>query len=86
MPEISRFFGMVIIMYWNEHNPPHFHVEYGDEDGVIDIQQLKMTKGNLSRRALNMIIDWTELHQEELLNDWDMCQKNLVPNKIQPLK
>ncbi len=86
MPEISRFFGMVLTMYWNEHNPPYFHVEYGEEDGVIDIKQLKMTKGNLSRRALNMIIDWTELHQEELLNDWEMCQKSLVPNKIQPLK
>lgn len=86
MPEISRFFGMVITMYWNEHNPPHFHVEYGDEEGVIDIKQLKMTNGNLSRRALNMVIDWTELHQKELLDDWEMCQKSLVPNKIEPLR
>lgn len=86
MPEISRFFGMIITMYWNEHNPPHFHVEYGEEDAIVDIKQLKMTKGNLSRRALNMILDWAELHQQELLDDWDMCQKSLVPNKINPLK
>ena len=53
-------------MYWNEHNPPHFHVEYGEQNGIIDIKKLKMTNGNLSRRALNMIIDWAELHQQEL--------------------
>jgi hypothetical protein len=86
MPEISRFFGMIITMYWNEHNPPHFHVEYGEESASIDIKQLKMTTGNLSRRALNMILDWAELHQQELLDDWELCQKSLVPNRIEPLK
>lgn len=86
MPEISRFFGIIITMYWNEHNPPHFHVEYGEEEGSIDIKQLKMTNGNLSRRALNMVLDWAELHQQELLDDWEMCQESLVPNHIAPLR
>ena len=69
MPEISRFFGMVILMYWSEHNPPHFHVKYGDESAVININTLKITEGRLSRRALSLVLDWAELHQTELLED-----------------
>jgi hypothetical protein len=86
MPEISRFFGMVILMYWDEHNPPHFHVRYGDDRAVINIKSLDLMEGSLSRRALNMILDWAELHQQQLLEDWDLCQQSLLPNKIEPLK
>lgn len=86
MPEISRFFGMIITMYWDEHNPPHFHVKYGSETAVVDIKTLKITKGSLSRRALGLVLDWAELHQEQLLEDWDLCQQDLMPNKIDPLK
>lgn len=86
MPEISRFFGMVILMYWDEHNPPHFHVRYGDDRAVINIKSLELMEGSLSRRALNMILDWAELHQQQLLEDWDLCQQSLLPNKIEPLK
>jgi hypothetical protein len=86
MPEISRFFGMVILMYWDEHNPPHFHVRHGDDTAVINIKSLELMEGALSRRALNMILDWAELHQQQLLKDWDLCQQSLLPNKIEPLK
>ena len=86
MPEISRFFGMAITMYWDEHNPPHFHVKYGNETAVIEIKTLKVTKGNLSRRALELVLDWAELHQDQLMEDWDLCQNDLMPNKIEPLK
>ena len=86
MPEISRFFGMVITMYWDEHNPPHFHVKYGSEIAVIEIKTLRIIQGNLSRRALGLVLDWAELHQDQLLQDWDLCQKDLMPNKIEPLK
>jgi hypothetical protein len=86
MPEISRFFGMIITMYWDEHNPPHFHVKYGSETATINIKNLKITKGGLSRRALGLVLDWAELHQEQLLEDWDLCQQDLMPKKIEPLK
>lgn len=86
MPEISRFFGMVILMYWGEHNPPHFHVKYGDERAVINIKKLEVTEGKLSRRALSLALDWAELHQAELLADWELCQQSMMPKKIEPLK
>ncbi len=63
MPEISRFFGMVILMYWDEHNPPHFHVKYGEYTASINIKTLELMEGNLSRRALNIVLDWAEIHQ-----------------------
>jgi hypothetical protein len=85
MPEISRFFGIVIQMYWNEHNPPHFHVEYGEYSAIVDIKQLKIIQGELNRRALNLVLDWAELHQSELLEDWDLCKESLMPKKIDPL-
>ena len=86
MPEISRFFGIIILMYWDEHNPPHFHVKYAEQEAVINIKTLEVTKGKLSRRAAELVLDWAELHQKELLEDWDLCQQDLMPNKIEPLK
>ena len=55
MPEISRFYGIVIRMYYDEHNPPHFHAKYGDEEGVIQIDALQLVQGSLPRRALNLV-------------------------------
>jgi hypothetical protein len=69
MPTISSFYGILIQMFWNDHAPPHFHARYGEYNGIIDIYSLKMLEGDLPRRALNFIIDWAELHQQELLND-----------------
>jgi hypothetical protein len=73
-------------MFFDDHSPPHFHAKYAEFKGIIDIQQFRMLDGNLPRRALGLILDWAELHQSELLNDWNLCQKNLAPNKIEPLK
>lgn len=86
MPTISAFYGIIIQMYWNDHAPPHFHAIYGEYQGIIDIQHLIMLEGNLPRRALNLILDWAELHQEELLVDWELCQQKQMPIKIEPLK
>lgn len=77
---------MVILMYWDEHNPPHFHVKYGKYTASINIKTLELMEGDLSRRALNMVLDWAEIHQAQLLEDWNMCQESLLPNKIEPLK
>jgi hypothetical protein len=86
MPEISRFFGIIIYMYSDEHNPPHFHVKYGDQTAVININTLELTEGRLGRRALSLVLDWAELHQKELLEDWGLCQQSCLPKKIAPLK
>ena len=61
-------------------------MEYGSEIAVIEIKTLRIIQGNLSRRALGLVLDWAELHQDQLLQDWDLCQKDLMPNKIEPLK
>jgi hypothetical protein len=86
VPEIARFFGMVIQMYWDEHNPPHFHVIYEGKKSSIDIINLKLIEGSLSRRALNLVLDWAEIHQNELLEDWKICEQKQMPKKINPLK
>lgn len=85
MPTISIFYGIVIQMFWNDHAPPHFHAYYGEFQGIIDIIELKMAEGDLPRRALNLILDWAELHQKELLIDWELCMQKQNPNKIEPL-
>lgn len=66
-PTISTFYGILIQMFWNDHSPAHFHAHYGEFKGIIDIKALKMLEGNLPRHALSLILDWAELHQEELL-------------------
>lgn len=86
MPTISMFYGIMIQMFWADHNPPHFHARYGDFKGIISIHELKMIEGNLPIRALSLILDWAELHQQELLVDWDLCIKKQRPHKIEPLK
>ena len=86
MPTISTFYGILIQMFSNDHAPPHFHARYAEYTGIIDISTLKMTEGDLPRRALNLILDWAELHRQELLADWDLCVQKQLPNKIEPLK
>jgi hypothetical protein len=73
MPVISRFFGMVIKMYFrqSEHNPPHIHVIYGEYIGLIDIQTLEMFEGDLPPRALSLVKEWMSLHKDELLTIWN---------------
>lgn len=84
MPEISNFYGIVITMYFPEHNPPHFHVRYNQYRASIDIQTGKVT-GEMPRRALKLVYDWLDLHKEELLENWYKLEKGTSPSKIQPL-
>ena len=86
MPEICRFFGIVIRMYYDDHNPPHFHAEYGDDEAWININTLAVIHGNLSSRTLGLVIEWASMHREELLHDWDLAREQKKPGKIQPLK
>ena len=86
MPIVSRFFGIIIRMFFNEHAPPHFHAEYGEYRAVINIRTLEIIEGKLTRRALELVLDWAELHQAELLEDWDLCAKHHQPHDIEPLQ
>ena len=69
MPEISRFFGIIISMNYSEHPPPHFHVTYGSQQATVDIVDLRVTAGRLSPRVLGMVMEWAALHQLELVVD-----------------
>ena len=85
MPEVNSFYGFVIYMYFNEHNPPHFHVIYADFNAIITIEDGIVT-GSLPRRALNLVYDWLDLHKDELMENWrrlENCESFL---KIDPLK
>jgi len=86
VPIISRFFGILIRMFFNEHAPPHFHAEYAESRAVINIRTLEVIEGRLPRRALELVLDWAELHQDELLMDWDLCQQHQQPADIAPLQ
>lgn len=87
MPEISRFFGIIIAMYAKDHLPPHFHAKYGDYLGIFNIETGDLIEGNLPRRAIRLVQDWTELHRLELMDNWSQSQKD-DPNfhKIPPLE
>ena len=68
------------------HRPPHIHVKYSGHKAVIDFQRMTLINGNLPRRALNLVLDWVELHQAELLEDWELCAKHQKPKPIAPLE
>lgn len=70
MPAISRFYGIVIKMFFNDHGVPHFHAVYGEYVGVIEIESLKMIEGDLPNRAERMVRDWAATHQASLLDMW----------------
>jgi hypothetical protein len=85
LPTISRFYGVVIRMYHNEHSPPHFHAAYGDSEAAISIEHLEVLVGVLPPRALVLVLDWAKLHQQELKEDWELCRSKEQPKKIPPL-
>ena len=72
-------------MFYDEHNPPHFHARYGSQKTAIDIRTLSVLEGRFPPRALGMVIEWASQHQAELLEDWDLARAGQVPNKIEPL-
>ena len=85
MPEISRFFGIVIKMYFDEHPPPHFHAEYGEFKAVVDINSLVIVGGYLPPRVLGLVVEWAAQHRGELLALWDRAGKMQPLSKIPPL-
>lgn len=85
MPEISRFLGIVIGIFPREHPPPHFHAVYGEYQITVDIRS-GVVHGHFPKRALRLVLEWLDLHQQELLEDWDLVQAGRPANKIAPLE
>ncbi|VAW46006.1 putative ORF-2 [hydrothermal vent metagenome] len=85
MPEISRFLGIVIYMYFNEHNPPHFHAEYNEYKASISIKTLGLMEGKLPSKVMSLVVEWAQEHQNELFENWEEIKKTGKYHKIQPL-
>ena len=88
MPTLSMFFGIIIRMYYapKEHNPPHIHVYYQGESGVVNIETCELMNGKIPAKQLKLIVAWIEIHKEELFADWELCQNGEKPFTIEPLK
>jgi len=86
MPEVSRFFGIMIRMYFDDHNPPHFHAIYAGNEVRVGISPVMIFEGNLPSRAASMVIEWAALHQQELMNNWQRLREQQPAEKIQPLE
>ena len=86
MPEICRFYGIIIKMFFDDHHPPHFHAIYSDFEALIEINTLAVIGGKLPPRALGLVMEWAAIHQTELTDFWEKA-KNLEPiGKIAPLR
>lgn len=85
MPEISRFFGIIITMFYGDHNPHHFHARYGKYKTAIRIEDFRVIEGDFPPSALGMVIEWASIHKRELMDNWDAAQANRPPKKIDPL-
>ena len=85
MPEVSRFYGIVIRMYFADHSPPHFHAEYGEHEALVSIYDLSLIAGRLPLRALGLVREWALLHQAELAELWDKARKLERLTRIEPL-
>jgi hypothetical protein len=85
MPTISAFYGILIQMFWSDHAPPHFHALYAEHEAIVDIRTLEAIEGSLPRRAMALMLEWAQEHRAELMEDWDLCNRNQPPKKIPPL-
>jgi hypothetical protein len=85
MPEISRFYGIVIKMFHNDHQPPHFHAEYGGGQMLVAIDTLAIIAGKLSPRAAGLVMEWALEHQEELRSVWSQARRHESLDHVDPL-
>ena len=86
MPELSRFFGIIITMFYDDHAPPHFHVRYGEHKAIMTSDSLMLLDGHLPPRALGLVAEWGALHQDELRDDWTRAEQRAPLKKIKPLE
>jgi hypothetical protein len=85
MPEISRFYGIVVRMYFADHAPPHFHAEYAEHEARVAIDSLAVLSGSLPARAMGLVVEWATLHREELQACWDRARQLQPLERIAPL-
>ncbi len=85
VPEISRFLGIVIAMFYRDHEPPHFHATYGEFEVTVEIGS-GAAHGQLPKRALGHVLEWYEMHRDELLEDWSLAKNKRPLKKIPPLE
>ncbi len=85
MPTVSEFYGIFIYIRYLDHNPPHFHARYGDQEAVVDIESGSV-KGTIPDRALRLILEWLDLHREDVLKAWCLASSGQQPECIEPLK
>jgi len=86
MPEISRFYGIAIRIFYSDHFPPHFHAEYGEYETLVDINTLAVIAGKLPPRALGLVMEWASLHRDELKSEWEKARKLEPLDRIEPLE
>ncbi len=86
MPEISRFFGIVIAIFYNDHTPPHFHARYGGERAILSIETLGVLEGSLPPRALGLVTEWAAMHRDELTANWGRAREKLPLVAVAPLE
>lgn len=85
MPEISRFLGIVIAMFYRDHSPPHFHAAYGDYEITVTIDS-GVVSGEFPKRALAHVLEWLDIHKSELLEDWELAKQREPLKKVPPLE
>jgi hypothetical protein len=85
MPEISRFLGIVIGMFYSEHGVPHFHAVYGEYEVTVEIES-KVVRGAFPPRALRLVLEWAELHRAELLENWELARQGQPLLRVAPLE
>lgn len=85
MPEMSRFLGIVITMYFNDHDPPHFHVRYGEHRATFSIDALQVLDGQLPARVVGLVAEWGSLHRFELRRNWTLLATEGKFRPIDPL-
>lgn len=85
MPEISRFYGIIIRMYYLDHAPPHFHAYYGEYEALVNIRTMAVLAGRLPARAFGLVTEWALLHQDDLLAAWEQARNHETIAKIAPL-
>ncbi len=85
MPEVSRFLGIIITIYYRDHQPPHFHAKYGDQTGLFSIAELRLIDGRLPRRVISLVLEWAFEHRNELMEAWELAVAGRPLRAIPPL-
>lgn len=86
MPNICRFFGIVIYIYHGDHAPPHFHAKYAGTEALYEIETLRIYRGSLPRRAHSLVIEWADMHRAELMENWQKARRHEPLQRIEPLE